>query len=69
MKTPDYYIIVRRPAPGNIKDQVRYMSVGLGWTTNRDLAKRFDTRAQANQMLHGRPGEIVGADESGEVKP
>ena len=53
------FIIIRRPEPGQIREKLRYLSVGYGWTTNRDLAKEFDTKAQASAALHGRPGEIV----------
>lgn len=65
----DHFIIIRRGTPGNSRDKDRFLSLGLGWATNRDLAKRFNWRAEAEQMLHGRPGEIVGVDESGEVLP
>jgi len=69
MSTPAYYLIIRRATPTDSHDKDRFLSLGYGWTTNRDMAKRFDTRSQAKYLLHGRPGEIVGVDEAREVLP
>ncbi|MDE2104573.1 MAG: hypothetical protein KGL39_45480 [Patescibacteria group bacterium] len=34
-----------------------------GWVTDREKAWKFDTRQQAQFILHGRGGEVVGVDE------
>lgn len=67
MNNAAYYLIIRRADPGSTTDKDRFMSIGYGWTSNRDMAKRFDTRGQAKYLLHGRPGEIVGVNAAGEV--
>ena len=47
MNIADHYLIIRSATPTDSQDKDRFMSIGYGWTTNRDMAKRFDTRGQA----------------------
>lgn len=63
------FVIIRRPKPDNIRDKVRFMSLGFGWSTNPDLARAFDSRLDAKIALQNRPGEIVRAADILEVEP
>jgi hypothetical protein len=49
------FVIIRRETDG----KHRFISLGHGWTTNRDLVKTFDTAIEAHVCLNNRVGEII----------
>ena len=51
----DRFVIIRREANG----KYRFISLGHGWTTNREMLKIFDTAIEARFCLNTRVGEIV----------
>jgi hypothetical protein len=51
----DRFVIIRREADG----KHRFISIGHGWTTNREMLKTFDTANEARICLNNRVGEIV----------
>ena len=59
MNDADLFVVVRRSPASD-----RYISLAMGWMNNPQHALTFASRAAAERVLNGRPGEIVPAPAS-----
>ncbi len=65
MSDTPFYIIIRRPKPGNLSDKLRFIQFGGGWGTNPAFVQSFRTEAAARAHLGKRTGEVVTSESVG----
>ncbi len=60
-----FWIIIRRPDPGDTIEKLRFITFGGGWGSNVAFIQSFPTEAAAKARLGKRPGQVVTAESVG----